>query len=274
MQGKHRARRIRILVKAFPQPSKQYEETVCCAGITEDTREFLRLFPIRYRRLAKEHQFNRYDLVEMSVTKASDHRPESYHIDEGSIQLIQKGGLSDANKVRLWQPFIAPSIGTLLDENKATGRSLGIIRPEPAGLKFTIKAAKESNKEDKEVAELVYQQESLLEDPLKPLAKPVYGFYYQFTCADPKHCTCKENPHNHQIHDWEVQATFINYKRRYKTEEKALEMMTNEYQRSIPMRNLHFVMGTMKAHPQTFIIIGLLRSGVDPEKISRQGDLF
>jgi diketogulonate reductase-like aldo/keto reductase len=51
--------RVRILVKAFPQPSEKHEETVCCAGITEDRRQLLRLFPIRYRRLPKDHQFER-----------------------------------------------------------------------------------------------------------------------------------------------------------------------------------------------------------------------
>ena len=41
MQGKHRKRRVRILVKAFPQPSTKHEETVCCAGVTEDGQELL-----------------------------------------------------------------------------------------------------------------------------------------------------------------------------------------------------------------------------------------
>ena len=83
--SKHRTLRVRILVKAFPQPSKAHEETVCCAGVTEDGRELLRLFPIRFRRLPREHQFDRFDLVQMTATKASDPRPESFRVDEGSI---------------------------------------------------------------------------------------------------------------------------------------------------------------------------------------------
>lgn len=66
----------------------------------------------------------------------------------------------------------------------------------------------------------------------------------------------------------------MHYKRRYKTEAKALEMMTQEYQENIPTRNLHFIMGTMKAHPQTFILIGLLRTGLDPEELDKQGQFF
>lgn len=275
MQGRHQKRRVRILVKAFPQPSTKHEETVCCAGVTDDGRELLRLFPIRYRRLPKGDQFDRYDLVEMTITKASDHRPESYRVDEGSIRLIEKDKLTDESKVRLWRPFITPSIGVLIEENKAQGRSLGIIRPQPDNLKFIIKEAKESNAEDQEVADLVFaEQTSLLEDPLKPLEKPRYSFSYQFTCADPARCTCANNPHTHQIHDWEVQATYFNYKRKYRTEDETLAKMMQAYLDDIPTRNLHFIMGTMAAHPRTFIVIGLLRSGLDPAELLKQGELF
>jgi hypothetical protein len=246
------------------------------AGVTEDGREFLRLYPIRYRRLPKHDQFDRYDLVEMTTTKAtSDARPESYRVDEGSIRLIQQGGISEEAKVKLWRPFIAPSIGILLEENKTAGRSLGIIRPQPESIRFIVKEAKDSDAEDQKVADLVFREQiSLLEDPLKPLEKPKYSFFYQFTCADPASCTCANNPHTHQIHDWEVQATYFNYKRKYKTEEETLVKMRQAYQENIPTRNLHFIMGTMAAHPRTFIVIGLLRSGVDPEEIARQGELF
>src|ERR1700743_2855342 len=57
------------------------------------------------RRLAKEHQFNRYDLIEATLTKASnDGRPESFRVDHDSIRVIERGTkLTDANNARLWQ---------------------------------------------------------------------------------------------------------------------------------------------------------------------------
>jgi hypothetical protein len=169
-QGKHFNRRIRILVKAFPQSSLKYEETVCCAGITVDTGELLRLYPIRYRRLDKVDQFDRFDLVEMTITRATeDYRPESHRVDHDSITVIESGKrLPDYEKVRLWKPFIATSVKTLLQENKETNRSLGIIKPDSGSLKFKIKEAASSDEEDKQVAEMVYKQQiSFLEDPLK-----------------------------------------------------------------------------------------------------------
>jgi hypothetical protein len=97
--SKNRTLRVRILVKAFPQASKAHEETVCCAGISEDGTELLRLFPIRFRRLPKEHQFERFDLVEMTATKASDPRPESYRVDEASIRLIERSTLTESGQL-------------------------------------------------------------------------------------------------------------------------------------------------------------------------------
>jgi hypothetical protein len=264
--SKHRALRIRILVKAFPQPSKAHEETVCCAGITEDGAELLRLFPIRFRRLPQEQQFDRFDLVEMTATKASDPRPESYRVDEGSIRLLEHGStLSDAAKVQLWQPFIAPSLKQLHADNRATNRSLGIIRPEPGSVKFIVKPAKDADDEDRQIADQVLQaqQGSLLEDPLTPLEKPEFAFIYRYL---------SEGRHEHMIHDWEVQAAYRQYKRRYG--EAALDHLKRMYGETIPARNLHFIMGTMVAHPRTFIVIGLLRSALDPAELGKQGKLF
>jgi hypothetical protein len=265
--SKHERLRVRILVKAFPQPSDKYEETVCCAGITEDGQRLLRLFPIRYRRLPNEHQFERFDLVEMTATKASDPRPESYRVDEASIQLVESGKhLNDEAKVRLWQPFIAPSLHELYADNRATGRSLGVIKPDPGSITFTVKPAKDADAADLEIAEQVrqMQQSSFLEDPLTPLEKPEFAFGYRYTCAG--------HSHDQQIHDWEVQEAYRQYKRRYGVD--ALDHLKRMYGETIPARNLHLIMGTMLAHPRTFISIGLLRSGLDPAELAKQGKLF
>ena len=155
---------------------------------------------------------------------------------------------------------------TLLEENQDTERSMGIIKPDPGSVKFKVKDASLNDTDDQEIANMVYEQSSLLEDPLKSLIKPKYSFSY--------HYTCDGHPHKHQIHDWEVQATYFNYKRRYKTEEETLAKMTQEYQQNIPNQNLHFIMGTMARHRRTFIMIGLLRTTVDIDAMDKQTELF
>src|SRR5581483_4535376 len=44
--------------------------------------------------------------------------------------------------------------------------------------------------------------------------------------------------------------------------------------RALAAGNLHFIVGTMAAHPRTFIIIGLLRSTLDPDELAKQGTLL
>src|SRR6185437_8716265 len=109
--------------------------------------------------------------------------PESFRVDEGSIRLIERGKkLSDAAKVQLWQPFIAPSLTQLHAENRESNRSLGIIRPDPGSLKFLVKPAKDADAEDRQIADQVLQmqQSSFLEDPLTPLEKPEFAFVYRY----------------------------------------------------------------------------------------------
>jgi hypothetical protein len=264
---KHQTRRVRVLVKAFPQPSKKHEETVCVAAVDEDTREFLRLFPIRYRRLAAEHRFERFDQVTLTATKASDPRPESHQVDEGSIQVTEKAAkLSAQSRVQLWSPFVAPSLTALQEDQKKTGRSLGIIKPDPDSVEFKYKKVEDTDAEDQELTAQLFQQTSLLEDPLKPIARPEYSFAYSFTSGG--------KAHSYQIHDWEVQAAFHHYKKRYGTEAKALAMLAQEYGQNIPQRNLHLIMGTMHARPWQFIIIGLLRTALDPAELAKQAEMF
>lgn len=256
---------MRVLVKAFPQPSQKYEETVCVAAITEDGKEMLRLYPIRYRHLPKDRQFTRFDLVELDLERApGDGRPESRHVDEDSIRIVEPGkNLSDAAKVQLWKPFIAPSLKELHAQNKATQRSFGIIRPDPGSLKFFHETEDKTEAADRAINQAVFQQ-ALFEQPLATLPKPDHSFGYRFTSGG--------HPHRHYIHDWEVQAAYLAYRKRYG--DKALEMMQQEYGTNIPKHNPHFIMGTMKAHPQTFIIIGVLRSPLDPAELDKQGGLF
>ena len=122
---------------------------------------------------------------------------------------------------------------------------------------------KADSADDRELQD-AFRQISLLDsDPLPELTID-YKFEYRFTCDGQKH--------EMKIHDWEVQAAYHHFKRRYGN--GALEMLKAEYQTNIPARHLHLVMGTMKAHPRQFIIIGLLRSNLNPADALRQPTLL
>ena len=129
--------RVAILVKAYPQPSQKYQETVCCAGITPDLR-LLRLYPIRYRHLRPEQQFDRFDVIEVELTKTTDDtRPESYKVKEETLRIVQRGSdMSPEQKVQLWLPYRISSNEELKKEQQETGRSLGIVRPDAGSVKL------------------------------------------------------------------------------------------------------------------------------------------
>lgn len=254
-----------ILVKAYPQPSTRYQETVCCAGVSETGDALLRLYPIRYRTLRPEQRFDRYDLVEMKLWQTrDDQRPESRKVVEDSIRKVPSAKLSARNKVKLWLPFIVPSLKQLQAEQKTSHRSLGIIRPDPGSIRLAIKRAGQSGSEDDAIAQSLWQQANLYEDALKPLPEPEYGFIYSFTSGG--------HPHTMQIHDWEVQAAYVHYKRRYGSE--ALDRLRDMYENQLPVQNLHFIMGNMHRSPWQFIIVGLLRSKIDPAELTVQHDLL
>lgn len=262
--GLESTERALVLVKAYPQPSQKYEETVCCAGISP-AGNFLRIYPVRYRRLPKEKRFERWDVVEFEARRSpDDQRPESRHVNEDTIVIAQPAStIDEAQRVRMWSPHVAESLTALKEENKTTERSLGIVRPDEGSVRFKARRLHKDNPEDGAIQAL-FKQQSLLDAIALPTLSVEYEFSYRFTSNG--------TPHEMKIHDWEVQAAHHHYKIKYG--EHALEKLQHEYEVNIPSRNLHFVMGTMKAHPRQFIVIGLLRSSISPEDAMRQGSLI
>lgn len=59
-------KRVLITVKAYPLPSRTYDELVCTAGITE-SREWIRIYPVPFRFLRDEGKYKKYQWVELSL---------------------------------------------------------------------------------------------------------------------------------------------------------------------------------------------------------------
>jgi hypothetical protein len=115
--------RATILVKALPQPSRKYGETVCCAGVTPDGF-WKRLYPIRYRHLSGETAFSRWDIVRFRYRPPrQDKRAESCNVEENSIEIV--GEMPRKERSRLLDPLILPSVGAAARR----GDSLALIRP-------------------------------------------------------------------------------------------------------------------------------------------------
>lgn len=112
---------VLITVKAYPNPSTKYEETVCVAGIDINTGKWIRLYPIPFRDLNDNQKFKKYSIIEIKTNKAeSDNRPESYKIDASSIKVLKicttKNGWNDRKQFIL--PAISPSFCDIIQQSK------------------------------------------------------------------------------------------------------------------------------------------------------------
>ena len=68
-----------VTVKAYPQLSARYGETICVAGVRTDTPgpAWVRLYPVVYRDLHYDLRFAKYQRITLEVSGANDPRPES-----------------------------------------------------------------------------------------------------------------------------------------------------------------------------------------------------
>ena len=82
-------KRILITVKTYPTLSKKYDELVCTAGFDEEGN-WVRLYPIPFRKLEYQHRYKKYSWIEMDIVKnTSDFRPESYRpINIDDIRIV------------------------------------------------------------------------------------------------------------------------------------------------------------------------------------------
>jgi len=145
MQVRAETVRVLITVKASPQPSKTYGDTVCVAGIRVDggRADWIRLYPLPFRWMGVEQQFRKFDLIDLEVRRATkDTRPESYRPDVDTIKVVKhlddwKDRQPVMSKIARTSTCVlsaeasrhhgAPSLGMV------TVRSLERVRIEPFG---------------------------------------------------------------------------------------------------------------------------------------------
>ena len=257
MRDGWQTRRVFVTVKAYPNPSSQYGETVCVAGITEDG-QWIRLYPIPYRYLEYDRQFPTYTWIKARMQKSSrDSRPESYKIDVDSIQVDNTVGTANHwhERRQLLNSLLAPSLENLHELNPLTGVSLGMIRPRKVTKLIISKTSPHWSAD--EIAKLQHltlfdQQVDGTYQAMRTLEKVPYQIKYRFFCDDER---CKG--HNCRVISWEVMQSLRKWVKKYGDiwETKFRQRYEKEFlSTSI---DLHFFMGTVHNYPNTWTIIGL-----------------
>lgn len=197
--------RVLIVVKASPQPSSWYGDTVCVAGVDVESihPKWLRLYPVPFRYLDGARQFRKYDIILVRTRDAgSDQRPESRKIDAQSIRSV--GFLRDWKARAPWiEPLAGPTMCQLIAGAKSNvnAPSLAAIRPVAIdGVTFT----KHEGWSQEQIARFdrYRMQGDLFRDaPPILLEPPLLHVHLQFHCQE-KGCS----GHALGTIDWELTA--------------------------------------------------------------------
>jgi len=244
-------RNVLVTVKAYPNLSRKYGETVCVAGIDLDSKQWIRLYPILFRDLGNDKKFKKYDIVEVRAIKArNDHRPESYKVDQDSIRVVdspKKVNWRERKKIVL--PTADKSMCEILRLSKEKDKSLGLFKPKNVSFSW-----EKVSIEDKKKRESFYAQQDFFEKKKDPLEDIPYVFRYSFFCENKKEC----QGHTYPIIDWEIAQSFRSWRRLYKTTEKLLEMIEKKWTGLIcaPTRDTYFYVGNQKRFRDNFMILG------------------
>ena len=266
--------RVLIAVKTYPIPSATYDELVCTAGVTEGG-EFVRLYPINFRDLPWDRQYRKYQWIEVAAKKhvGRDTRKESYRPDCETVEPIgepidTKNNWSQRAKYLLKNE--ARSMEELHERQDVDRTSLGVFRPKVIH-DLIIKREDEDWKAGFKNA---LAQARLFENrkaSKQPPRKVPFKFQYQFECDDPR---C--NGHQMMIEDWEVGALYWRLRDQGLESDVAAAQVRQKFLGDIcsPDKDTRFIVGTILAHPKSWVVIGLFYPKKTLAKPDSQGVLF
>ncbi|MGH9668310.1 MAG: hypothetical protein ACRD9L_28145 [Bryobacteraceae bacterium] len=247
-------KRALIVVRTYPVPDALGIESSCTAAIT-DQGEWLRLFPVPWRLLNKNQRFRKYEWVQVAITKAvEDPRLESYRLRRDGVQILSEP-LSMANAWKARKDVVLPLMAHCLccltrQRDVQQFPTLGIVRPASI-VRLRISPADPPDWTPAELA-MLRQQHLFAEAPTQKLEKIPFKFIYEFRCPE---ATC--TGHNMMCTDWEMGESYRRWRSEYGEagwQEKFRQRYATEMMQKY---DTHFYVGTVAAHPNRWIIVGL-----------------
>ncbi len=247
----YQKKKIAIIAKTYPNLSEKYEETVCVAGINLDTNEWIRMFPIMYRKLPMDKHFKKFDVIEVEAEPHKDKylRQESHKVIDKTIRVLASFKSPEwDNRKGLLLPKLNQSIEELEDLRDSQRQTIGIIKPKI--IDFYKKPIESCRDWEKELIEGT--QKMLFGEQYKsPLDKIPYWMGYRFTCNDER-CS----GHDLMCEDWEMIQLFRTERAKLGNDELAFGKVRDRYFDWMQQRDIYFVVGT-ESRWNHFLIISL-----------------
>lgn len=247
-------KKVLVTVKAYPNPSKKYGETICVAGIDLEINKWIRLYPIPYRDLDEDQKFQKYTVIEVKATKASDDkRPESYKIDCSSIKKID---YFDTKKDK-WKrrksvimPTLSKSFCSILEESNTEDKSLGMFKPQNVNFIYDKVKPKDEEKRNAYYAQLTFYNKDK-----KTIEDIPFNFKYSFSCNSTPDC----KGHTLSIIDWEIGQAYRSWRRKYRDENTLLEKIKERWLgRMFSEKNdTYLFVGNWKRFRANFMVLGV-----------------
>lgn len=222
--------RVLITVKAAPEPSKTYVDTVCVAGVRlndDDTVDWVRIYPVAFRHLNSEQQFKKFEVIEVELTRSTkDARSESHRPNWDTLQRDGKGKAHPIEaRGLILEKLIGPTMCELRTgvEADLNAQSLGLV--EVRELK-PLKFEKHGPWTAAQVAGMTGAMSQLdvfgETEKVPELIPPRFKVYYSYKCMTE---TC--NGHNPSILDMELSA--LQYRNRFRSDEHLKDMITQKF---------------------------------------------
>ncbi len=243
-------KRVIIVAKTYPNLSEKYEETVCVAGIDMETGDWIRMFPIAFRKLRPSQKFRKFDIIEVETERYNDKytRVENYRVRDKSIKIIEHKSNPDwESRKDILLPKLIDSVEELETSRDASHKTLGLIKPREI-VDFYKKNIDECRDWEKELIEGT--QRTLFGNYRTPLKKIPYWMGYNFLCNG---ANC--GGHNMMCEDWELMELFRSMKNRFGNE-VGFSKVRDKFFEWMQQRDVYFVLGT-ESRWNRFLIVSV-----------------
>jgi len=251
-----------IVVKSYPNPSQSLGEATCVVGVCRK-RGFVRIYPVPFRKLEDEQQFKKYQIIKLRAQEPkTDRRPNTFRPLLETIKVASKPLSTDDSwrQRREWiLPLASSSMCEIMRQQKATGASIGLFKPEKV---IDVLQEPETNEwSARELAKL-QQQDLFMTKENMLLEKLPYRWQYHYSCAAP---SCPG--HKQTVIDWELGQLYRRIKLKGITDpQKIHQTIRQKY--LIEMcanKDTYFFTGNMAAHPGSFLILGVFWPPINPQ---------
>lgn len=264
--------RVLITVKASPEPSEKYGDTVCVAGVRLDVGapSWIRLYPVPMRWMASDQQFHKYEIINVDLLPAvSDKRRESYRIVIGSVE--REPGMVREMRARgaILEPLVGPTMcelraGVVQDPDAA---SLGLVRPKRVKKVKVTRASGWTPVQQAKIDQALHREALFGEATPPELKAPRFTAKYHYDCES---TGCPG--HEQGILDWELTA--LQRHLQHDDDETALEKIRAKFHDDLcaGTKRPHFFVGNI-ANPtkrRNFSVLGVY----SPPKLSDYGSML